>query len=391
MPPKSAAKAPTGVTDAKQPTAQEAFLFYSIIKNMKGKPEIDWAAVAADAGYKTAETAKVRYGQIKRKLGLDNWNNGKAKGPKDEEVIGDGVDAETPTSTRTKKSVTTPGTGAGVKKRASATKRTPGSRSRKAKSEAIIKMEDDADQDTVDEGDGDGGGDNNDHPDNDGDEHVRMDEMLETPTKKKTGGVGGKRTKAAGTGRKGNGTTAGPSVLDEYASFPTVLPEPVIEREAILVNNNGVWTVSPAPIDVHAQWLARLPASLQTRFYLQAHSATTTTATTTTTAGTVYNGHGNNITSESNTGHTGFMFSHAVTPAVAENEEEGHEEGEEKEKGMKKRKREEEEVYDANNSNDNNNHLTAIENQQQQQQQRPFPSLGSMARGLVAFCLFCSR
>lgn len=59
MPPKSAAKAPTGVTDAKQPTAQEAFLFYSIIKNMKGKPEIDWAAVAADAGYKTAETAKV--------------------------------------------------------------------------------------------------------------------------------------------------------------------------------------------------------------------------------------------------------------------------------------------------------------------------------------------
>ncbi|AEO61787.1 hypothetical protein MYCTH_2312348 [Thermothelomyces thermophilus ATCC 42464] len=59
MPPKAVAKAATGVSDGKQPTAQEAYLFYTIIKNMKGKPEIDWAAVAADAGYKTAETAKV--------------------------------------------------------------------------------------------------------------------------------------------------------------------------------------------------------------------------------------------------------------------------------------------------------------------------------------------
>jgi len=59
MPPKAVPKTATGVSDGKQPTAQEAYLFYTIIKNMKGKPEIDWAAVAADTGYKTAETAKV--------------------------------------------------------------------------------------------------------------------------------------------------------------------------------------------------------------------------------------------------------------------------------------------------------------------------------------------
>lgn len=62
MPPKTAKAAASG--DAgdgrKQPTAQEAYLFYTIIKNMKGKPEVDWKAVAADAGFKNAETAKVR-------------------------------------------------------------------------------------------------------------------------------------------------------------------------------------------------------------------------------------------------------------------------------------------------------------------------------------------
>jgi hypothetical protein len=41
------------------PTAQEALLFFNIIKNMKGKPEVDWHAVAVDAGFKNADTAKV--------------------------------------------------------------------------------------------------------------------------------------------------------------------------------------------------------------------------------------------------------------------------------------------------------------------------------------------
>jgi len=56
MPPKVAA---TDAEGRKQPTAAEAFLFYSIIKHMKGKPEVDWALVATDAGLKNAETAKV--------------------------------------------------------------------------------------------------------------------------------------------------------------------------------------------------------------------------------------------------------------------------------------------------------------------------------------------
>ena len=61
MPPKIA-KAAAAATDSegrKQPTQNEAYLFYAIIKHMKGKPEIDWNAVAADTHLKNAETAKV--------------------------------------------------------------------------------------------------------------------------------------------------------------------------------------------------------------------------------------------------------------------------------------------------------------------------------------------
>ncbi|KAL2180000.1 uncharacterized protein P884DRAFT_275580 [Thermothelomyces heterothallicus CBS 202.75] len=178
-------------------------------------------------------------------------------------------------------------------------------------------MEDDANQDTDDDDDDDN--------DDDGDEHMLTNQVPETPTKKKTGRVVGKRTKA-GPGRKDNETTAGPAVMDEFVNFPAVLPESVIEREAILVNNNGVWTVSPVPIDVHAQWLARLPASLQTRFYLQAHSTTTAAPT----AGIAYSSHGNNVTGEGNTANAGFILPHAIAPAGArENEEEEEEEEEE--------------------------------------------------------------
>ncbi|KAL2193507.1 hypothetical protein P885DRAFT_81165 [Corynascus similis CBS 632.67] len=259
MPPKAVPKTATGVSDGKQPTAQEAYLFYTIIKNMKGKPEIDWAAVAADTGYKTAETAKVRYGQIKRKLGLDNWSAGKDKDSKDEEAADDDAKAKTPAATRTRRNTTTPGTGAGIKKRTSAIKRTPGSRSRKAKPEAMIKIEDDVNQGTLDD---------------DEDELVSMDqEVPETPTKKKARG----RVAAKANKLKHNNNEFMMGILDEFANFPNILPESVIEREAILVNNNGVWNLCPVPIDVHAQWLARLPASLQTRFYTQAHSTTSIT------------------------------------------------------------------------------------------------------------------
>jgi hypothetical protein len=69
MPPKTPKKTPTpkavkSIIDVdadgrKQPTAGEAFLFYTIIKNLKNKPDIDWAGVAVDNNFKNAETAKV--------------------------------------------------------------------------------------------------------------------------------------------------------------------------------------------------------------------------------------------------------------------------------------------------------------------------------------------
>ncbi|KAK0634767.1 hypothetical protein B0T17DRAFT_594556 [Bombardia bombarda] len=65
-------KTPEILDGRPQPTAQEAILFFSIIRNMKTKPEIDWKAVAQEAKLKNAETAKVRFGQIKRKLGIDS-------------------------------------------------------------------------------------------------------------------------------------------------------------------------------------------------------------------------------------------------------------------------------------------------------------------------------
>lgn len=59
MPAAKTARTAAAGDAGKQPTPQEAHLFFAIIKNMKGKPEVDWAAVAADSGFKNAETAKV--------------------------------------------------------------------------------------------------------------------------------------------------------------------------------------------------------------------------------------------------------------------------------------------------------------------------------------------
>lgn len=74
-----------------EPTAQEAHFFFNILKHQKSKPEIDWAAVAEASGFKNADVAKVcliisllpltprtdpisqvRFGQVKKKLGLDS-------------------------------------------------------------------------------------------------------------------------------------------------------------------------------------------------------------------------------------------------------------------------------------------------------------------------------
>ncbi|KAK0706574.1 hypothetical protein B0T26DRAFT_680241 [Lasiosphaeria miniovina] len=55
------------------PNQAESYLFYTMHLAMKSKPEFDWNAIAEMNGFKNAETAKVRYGQIKRKLKMETW------------------------------------------------------------------------------------------------------------------------------------------------------------------------------------------------------------------------------------------------------------------------------------------------------------------------------
>ncbi|KAL2263267.1 hypothetical protein VTK26DRAFT_7532 [Humicola hyalothermophila] len=248
MPPKAprGAAAGDGGDGRKQPTAQEAYLFYTIIKNMKGKPEIDWQNVALDNNFKNAETAKVRYGQIKRKLGLDNWGATphKTKEANDGNTAGSGEDGfpvpDTPTPVRSKKVPSTPtaGTGAGVKKRAATTKRAAnpnaGGRGRKAslKAQAAIKLEDDDEQD-----------------DDEDDDMV----IIEKPNK----------VKAVETELNASIDT------DMYANFPQRFPPEVLRRHAILVNEDGNWVVTATSPAAFADWLARLPANIQANFYAQ--------------------------------------------------------------------------------------------------------------------------
>ena len=42
-----------------EPSPQEARFFFSIIKNMQNKPDIDWATVAEENGLKNAKVAAV--------------------------------------------------------------------------------------------------------------------------------------------------------------------------------------------------------------------------------------------------------------------------------------------------------------------------------------------
>ncbi|KAK0741697.1 hypothetical protein B0T21DRAFT_432982 [Apiosordaria backusii] len=130
-------------SDDKKPTSAEAFLFFSIIKNLRTRPDIDWEGVARDNGFKNAETAKVRYGQVRRKLDIDNW-------APPVKASGSGVGKTEPD--------TTPGakpraaTGAGVKKRAPASNarrkssatRTPSGSGTKGKTLALDDEEDDS-------------------------------------------------------------------------------------------------------------------------------------------------------------------------------------------------------------------------------------------------------
>ncbi|KAF4126449.1 hypothetical protein GMORB2_0185 [Geosmithia morbida] len=63
----------TDVNDGtKAPSSAEALFFFAIVKHTKNKADIDWQSVAAEQGFKNAEVAKVRFGQVKRKLGLNS-------------------------------------------------------------------------------------------------------------------------------------------------------------------------------------------------------------------------------------------------------------------------------------------------------------------------------
>lgn len=46
---------------AAAPSQGDLMLFYSILRNCNSKPDVDWAAVAADRGFKSADVAKVSY------------------------------------------------------------------------------------------------------------------------------------------------------------------------------------------------------------------------------------------------------------------------------------------------------------------------------------------
>ncbi|KAK3304400.1 uncharacterized protein B0T15DRAFT_512555 [Chaetomium strumarium] len=268
----------TTIKKTKYPTPQEAYVFYSVVKHIRGKPDVDWDAMAKDCGFKNAETAKVRYGQIKRKLNIDAWDLTKKKTntPYEELDYGDGP--STPTIGRTKNVPVTPRTGSSIKKRASAVSKRPGSgrAGRQAKAEAIIKMEQ-AEQamgefeeyeDEIEEAD---------------DDELAMTEYDETPTKKSGGLMGNKYIKREGASKPraaghathtlSRATTTAPnygiSNVSMYANFPSVIPDVVLERKAIMVNMAGHWIVSPSDCEAHGCWLARLPASIQSEYHAQ--------------------------------------------------------------------------------------------------------------------------
>ncbi|KAF4625336.1 hypothetical protein G7Y89_g12832 [Cudoniella acicularis] len=62
----------------KEATPKDAFFFLTILSNMKNKPDVNWDEVAVKAGYSNATTAKVRFGQIKRKLGFGDQDTAAA-------------------------------------------------------------------------------------------------------------------------------------------------------------------------------------------------------------------------------------------------------------------------------------------------------------------------
>lgn len=197
---------------------------------------------------------KVRFGQIRRKLGMETWAASNAKAKEDGDDGGEPGAAlfpATPTAGRAKKPPSTPtrGTGAGVKKRtsSSAKRATNGSgRGRKTKSQALVKEEDD---------DGDANG---------------MD--VDSATDRGNGTAPATPIKPELDPLAAHGSNASNHFAPEFIDFPSQLAPEILERKAMLVKFNGKWVITSVEPEIHAQWLARLPAQIQSQFYVQAEA-----------------------------------------------------------------------------------------------------------------------
>ncbi|KAJ3961326.1 hypothetical protein N0V92_001975 [Colletotrichum tropicale] len=65
-------KTTPAAASAKEPTAGDTNFMINIFRHMTEKPNIDWEAFAATAGFKSAGVAQTRYGQIRKKYELNS-------------------------------------------------------------------------------------------------------------------------------------------------------------------------------------------------------------------------------------------------------------------------------------------------------------------------------
>ncbi|RDA83402.1 hypothetical protein CP532_4828 [Ophiocordyceps camponoti-leonardi (nom. inval.)] len=86
-----------GTPTKKEPSAHEAMFFFAIVKHTRNKADIDWESVAKDQGFKSADVARVRFGQIKRKLGLSSVTDTPPRGSATKKRTGGPSATTTPT------------------------------------------------------------------------------------------------------------------------------------------------------------------------------------------------------------------------------------------------------------------------------------------------------
>ncbi|KAK4662689.1 hypothetical protein QC763_605795 [Podospora pseudopauciseta] len=247
---------------APQPTSAEAFLFYSIVKNLRTRPDINWEGVARDNGFKNAETAKVRYGQVKRKLNIENWSP--PVKPQGGRSSGSGVGkTEMDQGTSLVSSKPKAGTGAGVVKKRTNNNGKGGGKKTPAK---VMEEEDDDDD----------------------------DEEEEEEEKSKAKGIDAAlaRLSPTPTGRAQRQVEFGSAIadVDEYisslqsrtpivaarqvGSYPprgVKIAGEVYLKTAIPVRGLGdVWTVKPVSPEGHEAWFQGLGLEDQNRFMEEA-------------------------------------------------------------------------------------------------------------------------